>query len=59
MNYNPIEIALILGNCKTKDEVYQACTGFRYLIDNARQKHKHLMERLSCKRIKYIIEKQN
>jgi hypothetical protein len=59
MNYNPIEIALILGNCKTKEEVYNVCYRFRYLIDNTRQKHKYLLERLSCKRIKYLIEKQN
>lgn len=56
--YTKIEIAQIFGQCKSEEEVYEACARFRYLILNADQKHFLFMETISLKRITYLIKNQ-
>ncbi|MGI0106711.1 hypothetical protein [Salinimicrobium sp. WS361] len=59
MKYNPIEIALIIGSCHTREEVWEACSRFCYLILNAGQKHMYLISKLAKKREQQLNEKLN
>ena len=59
MNYTPLEIALIIGACQTQEEVWEACSRFRYLILYAGQKNMYLITRLGKKREQHLKEKLN